>query len=49
MGKQIVVIGGGLAGLTAGIELLQKGHEVTIIEKNNNVGGLCSGYGGSGC
>lgn len=44
MGKQIVVIGGGLAGLTAGIELLQKGHKVTLIEKNDYVGGLCSGY-----
>lgn len=44
MNKDIVVIGGGIAGLNAGIELLQKGHKVTIIEKNDNVGGLCSGY-----
>ena len=44
MSKQIIIIGGGLAGLNAGIELLQKGHKVTIIEKNKNVGGLCSGY-----
>lgn len=44
MSKDIVIIGGGVSGLNAGIELLQKGHKVTIIEKNNNVGGLCSGY-----
>lgn len=44
MSKEIVVIGGGIAGLNAGIELLQKGHRVTIIEKNDDVGGLCSGY-----
>ena len=44
MSKDIIVIGGGIAGLNAGIELLQKGHKVTIIEKNDNVGGLCSGY-----
>lgn len=44
MNKDIIVIGAGIAGLNAGIELLQKGHKVTIIEKNNNVGGLCSGY-----
>ena len=44
MRKEIIIIGGGIAGLNAGIEILQKGHKVTIIEKNNNVGGLCSGY-----
>ena len=44
MSKEIVIIGGGISGLNAGIELLQKGHKVIIIEKNDNVGGLCSGY-----
>lgn len=44
MSKDVIVIGGGIAGLNAGIELLQKGHKVAIIEKNDNVGGLCSGY-----
>ena len=44
MAKDIVIIGGGIAGLNSGIELLQKGHKVTIIEKNDSVGGLCSGY-----
>ncbi|VXB97184.1 FAD-dependent oxidoreductase [Flavobacterium sp. 9R] len=31
---EVVIIGGGLAGLTAGIHLSQKGISVTIIEKN---------------
>ena len=44
MNKNVVILGGGIAGLNSGIELLQKGHKVTLIEKNDNVGGLCSGY-----
>src|SRR3990167_11196904 len=38
--KQVVVLGGGLAGLSAGYELVKAGHAVTIIEKENAVGGL---------
>lgn len=37
--KDIVIIGGGLSGLYTGIKLLLKGYNVTIIEKNNNLGG----------
>ena len=44
MKKKIIVIGGGIAGLNAGIELLQNGYEVALYEKNEDVGGLCSGY-----
>lgn len=44
MKKRIVVIGAGIGGLAVSIELLQKGFEVTLIEKNSDVGGLCSGY-----
>ena len=44
MGKSIVIIGGGIAGLSAGISLLQQGYDVSIYEKNESVGGLCSGY-----
>ncbi len=44
MGKSILIIGGGIAGLNAGIELLQNGYDVTIFEKNEEVGGLCYGY-----
>ena len=38
-GKHIVVIGGGVAGLTAACELRQLGHDVTIMEKNPTLGG----------
>lgn len=44
MNKSIIIIGGGIAGLNAGIELLQHGYDVTIFEKNAEVGGLCYGY-----
>ena len=42
--SKVIVIGGGISGLTAGIKLLNAGHQVTLIEKNKDVGGLCSGY-----
>lgn len=39
-GKKIAVIGGGPAGLSAADLLNQKGHSVTVFEKDNAVGGL---------
>ena len=44
MKKEVLIIGAGIAGLNAGIELLQNGYDVSIYEKNDEVGGLCSGY-----
>ena len=44
MKKKIIVIGAGIAGLNAGVELLQHGYDVAIYEKNDDVGGLCYGY-----
>ena len=44
MGKKVLIIGGGLAGLTSAITLLSRGYTVHLFEKNNEVGGLCSGY-----
>ncbi len=44
MKKKVIVLGAGIAGLTLSIELLLKGYKVTLIEKNDNPGGLCSGY-----
>jgi monoamine oxidase len=38
-GKKVIVIGAGLAGLSAAYELLQKGHEVTILEARTRAGG----------
>lgn len=37
--KQITVAGAGISGLVAGSLLKEAGHEVTIIEANNRIGG----------
>lgn len=37
--KSVLVIGGGLGGLSAGISLKQYGYNVTVIEKNKHLGG----------
>ncbi len=37
--KKVVVIGAGLAGLSAGYELIQLGHQVTILEARTRPGG----------
>jgi len=36
----VVVLGGGIAGLTTGLELLRRGYRITLIERANRVGGL---------
>jgi len=42
MSKNAVIVGGGIAGLAAACELLEKGCNVTILEKNQNLGGNSS-------
>ncbi|PZR06337.1 MAG: hypothetical protein DI539_24485, partial [Flavobacterium psychrophilum] len=37
--KKVVVLGAGLAGLTAAWELIQAGHEVIVVEARNRSGG----------
>ena len=37
--KRVVIIGAGLAGLVAGLELKREGHDVVILEAQNRVGG----------
>jgi monoamine oxidase len=37
--KRVIIIGAGLAGLSAGYELTQAGHEVTILEARSRPGG----------
>jgi uncharacterized protein with NAD-binding domain and iron-sulfur cluster len=38
-GKQVVIMGGGLAGLQAGVELAQRGFKVVILERSGTPGG----------
>lgn len=42
--KEIIVIGGGITGLVTAYELLKKGYQVTVIEKENDVGGLARSF-----
>lgn len=42
--KTIVIIGGGVAGLSAGIYAEQHGFHAIILEKNPSVGGMCTGW-----
>src|SRR5436189_2115163 len=37
--KKVIIIGAGMAGLSAGYELTQLGHDVTILEARNRPGG----------
>ena len=37
--KSVIVIGGGLGGLSAAISLAQKGYSVSLYEKNDHIGG----------
>ena len=36
---KIAIVGAGIAGLTAAHDLIKKGHQVTIFEAANHVGG----------
>ena len=44
MRREIIIIGGGLGGLAAGIRLVAKGHHVTILEKRDKPGGKAYTY-----
>ena len=39
-GKKVAIVGSGPAGLAAAQQLAREGHEVTVFEKNDRVGGL---------
>lgn len=52
--KKIVIIGGGISGLTSGIYAKLNGYDAVIYEKNHNAGGMCvswyrKGYKLDGC
>ena len=38
--KKVIIIGAGPAGLTAAVELLKKGHAVTVLEASDRIGGI---------
>ena len=42
--KDVIVVGGGIAGLTAALSLAQKGKDVLLIEKNDRCGGLMNSF-----
>ena len=44
--RHIVIIGAGIAGLTAGMLLKEAGHTVTILEARNRLGGRIHTYRG---
>ena len=46
--EKVVIIGSGVAGLTAGIYALKQGFEVEIYEKNATPGGECTGWNRKG-
>jgi protoporphyrinogen oxidase len=41
---KVVVIGAGFTGLSAAYRLLKEGHEVIVLEKESDLGGLATGY-----
>lgn len=42
--KKVVIVGGGIAGMTAGILLQKAGYKTEIYEKNAIAGGQCTGW-----
>ena len=42
--KKVIVIGGGIAGLSAGVYALRCGFDVTVLESHNIAGGNCTSW-----
>lgn len=47
--KKIIIIGGGIAGLSAGVYARKAGFDAEIYEKNPIAGGECMGWNRNGC
>ena len=41
---KVAILGSGITGLTAAYRLLQNGHQVTLFEKEDSIGGLAVGF-----
>ena len=48
MSKKIVILGAGIASLSAASFLAKKGHKVTILEKNSSIGGRARQFSAEG-
>lgn len=44
MNRKVIIIGGGLAGLSAGVLLSEAGHEVVLIETRKKLGGRATSF-----
>ncbi|MDR0844036.1 MAG: NAD(P)-binding protein, partial [Tannerella sp.] len=44
MTKKILIIGGGVAGLSTGIYARMSGYETRIVEMGQTVGGICTSW-----
>ncbi len=42
--KEVLIIGGGFAGLAAAVDLVSRGHHVTVIERRGHLGGRAYSY-----
>lgn len=47
--KSVIIIGGGVSGISTAIYLRKHGYDVTVLEKNAVAGGACIGWERSGC
>ena len=48
MSRRVVVLGAGLSGLRAGLHLAERGYDVTVLERDRQVGGLAKSHARNG-